>query len=65
MAKEKHVSLTDPEIGHLLDLLGERYRSGHYYGNREQYYARNSRLMDKLIAALSPIATTPTPEVQG
>lgn len=44
--------LTRTEAQHLLTLVEERIRDGSYYGVREHYYARNSRLKTKLEAFL-------------
>ena len=43
------IRLSPAERRHLLDLLHENAASGEYFGNREQYYARTRRLIDKLL----------------
>lgn len=40
--------LTDPERIHLLTLLYEDYRSGEYYGRKDQYYGRTLKMIVKL-----------------
>jgi hypothetical protein len=40
--------LTPAEATHLLNLVTEEAQSGDYYGNREQHYARQVRLIEWL-----------------
>lgn len=42
------VLLSKPELRHLLHLLDDDAETGHYYGNRDQYYARAATLAKKL-----------------
>jgi len=46
--KMKLVKLTESEIGHIQNLLWEAQERGDYYGNKEQYWARNARIARKL-----------------
>ena len=50
------VRLTTADINHLLCLLHERHEDGSYYGNRENYYKRTSRLIGKLKEAATQLA---------
>lgn len=40
--------LTVPEWRHLLALLNDAEEQGAYYGNKEQYWDRHDRIMQKL-----------------
>ena len=42
------VQLTPVEILHLLNLLNDAEQKGEYYGNKEQYWKRNTRIVEKL-----------------
>lgn len=42
------IRLTLAERNHLLALLEERTREGSYSGNREQYWVRHKRIVEKL-----------------
>ncbi len=42
------VYLTIPEIRLLLTLLYSNKEEGVYYGNKEQYYTRRNKLIEKL-----------------
>ena len=47
-AKDRVVTLTEPEVSHLLSLLLRNEEDGTYYGPRDQYWRRHNRIMDKL-----------------
>ena len=42
------VQLTPVEILHLLNLLNDAEQRGEYYGNKEQYWKRNTQIVEKL-----------------
>jgi hypothetical protein len=42
------LTFTKVECSHLLSLLHDAENRGEYYGNREQYWAHNKRIENKL-----------------
>lgn len=46
--KNKSVRLTASELTHIIELMFMNKNSGEYYGNREQYWKRHQRILDKL-----------------
>lgn len=42
------IKLTIPEIDHIFNLIKDNEEEGCYYGNREQYWNRSSRIKEKL-----------------
>lgn len=42
------IELTEIEVRHLMYLLEVNENSGEYHGNREQYFKRANRIMEKL-----------------
>lgn len=44
----KYIQLTDVEIRHLQEVLQEHKLTGEYHGEREQYWKRHDRIVDKL-----------------
>ena len=48
MGSTRKVSLTDTERNHLLSLLEWNERDGIYYGNKDYYWRRHQKLIEKL-----------------
>ncbi len=46
--KNKSVRLTASELTHIIELMFMNKNRGEYYGNREQYWKRHQRILDKL-----------------
>lgn len=46
--REIRVTFTSSECDHLLMLLSDAETEGSYYGNREQYWKRHARIVEKL-----------------
>lgn len=46
--KNKSVKLTSSEVNHIVELMYLNKNKGEYYGNREQYWKRHQRILDKL-----------------
>ena len=46
--KNKLVKLTSSEINHIIELMYLNKNRGEYYGNREQYWKRHQRILDKI-----------------
>lgn len=47
--EHKKPKFTDVEISHIVSVLMENEREGWYYGNKEQYWKRHQRILDKLL----------------
>jgi hypothetical protein len=46
--KNKAIKLTASEINHIIELMYLNKNQGEYYGNREQYWKRHQRILDKI-----------------
>ncbi len=46
--KNKLVKLTSSEINHITELMYLNKNKGEYYGNKEQYWKRHQRILDKI-----------------
>ena len=42
------IQLAPAEITHLLNILHDTEKRGEYYGNKEHYWKRNTRIVGKL-----------------
>lgn len=51
---QRAVVLTLAELRHLLHLIDDDAETGHYYGNRDLYYARSAAMAKKLEDACKP-----------
>ncbi|MFA5135708.1 MAG: hypothetical protein WC505_08055 [Patescibacteria group bacterium] len=52
--KSASLSFTAAECAHLLNLLSDAEKRGHYYGPREQYWARHKRIENKIREYIKP-----------
>ena len=43
------ITLTLPEISHILGLIQSNESEGNYYGNRDEYWLRSNRIKAKLL----------------
>lgn len=57
--KNHTLTLTVAETRHLLVLLQDSARSGEYYGNRDEYWKRHQRIVEKLTGGEFPKELTP------
>lgn len=48
MMKTKTLELTHAELNYLLTLVEDNIREGNYWGNKEQFQNRQSRVLDKI-----------------
>jgi hypothetical protein len=48
--KTETIKLTKTELDYVLTLIYENIRDGWYYGNKQQFEKRQSKLLDKLLA---------------
>lgn len=46
--KNKSVKLTSSELNHIIELMCLNKNRGEYYGNRDQYWKRHQRILNKL-----------------
>lgn len=46
--KNKAIKLTASEVNHIVELMYLNKNKGEYYGNREQYWKRHQRILDKI-----------------
>ena len=48
MAKTVELKLTEPELNYILSLVEDNIREGNYWGNKEQFQNRQSRVLEKI-----------------
>ena len=45
---KKIVKLSKSELNHIIELMYLNKNQGEYYGNREQYWGRHQRILNKI-----------------
>lgn len=48
MAQTVELKLTEAELGYIMDLIYDNIQNGDYWGNKEQFMKRQSRVLEKI-----------------